>query len=216
MNVGQIASQLASAWAEAQAQVRSNPRLRMGLWLVLGMLWVSALLNVSDWITAESSRTRTTALELDRLRSLAAQSGWEQRVEEASQQLSLLQGMTWAEPERGLAEAAMQDWVTALAAKAGITLREHSLLPGDATDKRADGAASGKRAAGGPLPGYALLRMRLSFELNPKTLSAFLMEISQAQQVVRVERLRVLQSARPALVELELVSVAQLGAPRRP
>jgi hypothetical protein len=215
MNLAQIASSTAEGWAEGREQVRNNPRLRLGLWLVLGILWVSMLLSVSDWIAAASSRTRAAATDLDRLRSLAAQSGWEQRAEDARQQLSLLQSMTWTEPERGLAEAAMQDWVTSLAAKAGIALRERALLPGDPGDKRSDGAATAKHVAVLPQE-YALLRMRLSFELNPQTLSAFLMELSQAPQVVRVERLRAIPSARPAMAELELVSVARLGAPHRP
>lgn len=200
--------------AGARAEWRANARLRIGLWLVLAIVWLYALLWASDQVVVQRAAARQAADDLTRLRSIATQSVWPQRAEQARQQLDLLQGMAWVEPERSLAEAALQDWVTALAGKVGVVVRERSLLRGDAgAPQPAEAGSVPSRAAELPAA-YATLRMRLVFEFKPASLVALLNELAQSPRWVRVERLRVLQSGKPAIAELELGAVA-LRVPER-
>jgi hypothetical protein len=201
--------------ARARAEWRANARLRLGLWLVLGIVWLYALLWAADLVAARRAVARQGAEDLARLRAVAAQSSWPQRAGQARQQLEALQDMTWAEPERALAEAALQDWVTALAGKAGIVVRERSLLRAESGAQRETEPGSAPRLAELPRA-YATLRMRLAFEFSPATLAALLSELAQSPRWVRVDRLRVLQTGKPAIAELELGAVALSSPGRQP
>ncbi|MDP2006312.1 MAG: hypothetical protein Q8K45_11605 [Rubrivivax sp.] len=201
--------------AQARAEWRTNARLRLGLWLVLGIVWLYALLSASDLVAAQRTAARQGAEDLTRLRSIAAQSIWYERATQARQQLDALQDMAWVEPERALAEAALQDWVTVLAGKIGIALRERNLLRAEAAAPRPADAGSAPRVAELPAA-YSTLRMRLAFEFTPASLVSLLNELAQTERWVRVDRLRVLQTGKPAIVELELAAVALRAPGRQP
>ena len=209
-----MSAALSTWWIEAASQWRGNVRLRLGLWLALGIVWVYALMWGSDQVDLLQARARQAEAVLDRQRAIAAQSAWPERAEQARLQLELARAMLWAEPERGLAEAALQDWVNTLAGKVGLNVRERTLLRSEPTDLR---PATSAGAAPVALPdGHAMLRMRLVFDFNPMPLVSFLSELSPPPRTVRVERLRLLLAGKPGTVEAEisaLVRIVPRGTP---
>ena len=115
--------------------------------------------------------------------------------------------MLWQETEIGLAEAAAQDWVRALAAKMGIGIRELAVSrPGTAT-------ASASAASAAPqLVGVQPVRLRLSLDLNRLALMGFLAEIAQHERVVVVDRLVLRPVSQPPTAELDLRMLAAVKA----
>jgi hypothetical protein len=191
--------------ADVASQWRANARLRLGVGLVLMVLCLHGLLLVLDHVDALRAEAEQLRSQVQEARSLGRQSNWPDRALEAQRSLKDMQALLWTEPEQGLAEARMQDWVASVASKSGVVVRELSLVRSDAAPGReADGAQ--------PLPkGYARLRLRMNAEFNPATTSVLLAELGQGEHAVRVDRMRVLAATRPPLLELELSSVARLA-----
>jgi hypothetical protein len=192
--------------ADAASQWRANLRLRLGVGLVLVVLFLHGLLQVFDHVDAlrvEADQLRTQVQEA---RSLSRQSTWPERARDAQRSLQELQALLWTEPEQGLAEARMQDWVSSVASKSGVVVRDLSLVRSEpGSSRETDGALL--------LPkGYARLRLRVTAEFNPATASVLLAEMGQGEHVVRVDRMHVLTATRPPLLELELSSIARLAS----
>lgn len=197
------------AWAEARGQWAANLRLRAGLWLALGIVWIYALQLLSDSVDAARGASAALTEEISRLKPLARDNAWPARVDEARQQLAALHSMQWPEADVGLAEAAFQDWVRATAAAAGLRVRELSL----ARSATASGAPEALREAEGQS-----IKLRMNVELGRNELLAFLSEVGHQQRVVVVDRLA-LNLASPvgnAEIDLRMRSAAPATAPGGP
>ena len=192
----------ATAWAELRAQWQVNSRLRLGVWAIVGIVWIYALLLGSDGVVAVRTRAQALTSEIDRLQPLMRANPWPARVDDARQHLDALRTMEWAEGEGGdlgLTEAALQDWVRATAGKAGLRLREMTLSR--AAVPAAAGAVSTTLAA--ELPGQAV-KLRITADWGRVELVAFLAEVGRSPSVVVVERLLLRPAATPAGVEIDL------------
>lgn len=198
---------------DAYAQLRENTRLRLGVWVTVGIVWLYGVLWGSDQVGVLRQSAWQSRLELDRQRAVAAQTGWPGRAEQAQRQLEELRAMTWVEAERGLAEAALQDWVSGLAAKTGLHVRERALLRADVDTRRAAAAPPAPAGSGATaLPqDVTTIRMRLVFDFDAGAMSAFLSELAQSQRIVRVDHLRILTTGKPGLVDVELAAVARIA-----
>ena len=197
-------SRAASAWAELRSQWQVNTRLRVGTWVIVAIIWVYALLLAGDAVEGLRKNSLAIADEIDRLRPLTRGNPWPGRVDEARQQITALQAMAWAEVgagDIGLVEAALQDWVRATAAKAGLRVRELVLSRASAVAGDANPAAGARpaRAAGGQP-----VRLRLSVEWGRAELLAFLAEVGRSERVVVVDRLVLRPAATPAGAEIDL------------
>lgn len=192
---------LTTSWSELRSQWQVNVRLRGGVWLILSILWVYALLLGAEAVQALRKGSEALAGEVERLQPLTRANPWPARLDEARQQLAALRSMEWAEGEGGdlgLTEAALQDWVRATAAKAGLRVREMSL-------SRPDAAAPGA--------GSKALRLRMSTEWGRTELVAFLAEVGRSERVVTVERLLLRPGATPPGAEIDLRVSARAAAP---
>ena len=201
--------ELLNGLADAREQLASNARLRLGLGVVVFILWLYAMLAAQDATVAFSGEAAQLAARVESSHALAKQTVWPERVKQAERQIESIQALIWTEPEQGLAEARMQDWVTALAAKSGLVLRESSLIRAD-VDQRSEGARTSEAAA--LPPGYVRIRMRLVADFQPSAASIMLAEMAQGDRMFRVERMRILTATRPALLEMELGSLARIGS----
>ena len=201
---------VASTWGELRAQLQGNARLRWGAWLIIGIVWVYALLVAGDAVRAERERATALAEQVDRLRPPKGADPWPQRADDARQQLAALQSMLWqggvdgGSGDIGLAEAGFQDWVRATAAKSGVRLREMSLA-------RSTVAAG---AAASPASGAQGIRLRLNLEWSHVELMAFLAEIGRHERVIVVERLLLRPASPLGSAEIDLrVLAANRAAP---
>lgn len=189
-------------------QFKTNARLRLGLATVLLVLWLYAVLWALDMTALLRAEAAQLAGQLDDSRVLSKQTIWTGRAKAAAQQLEAVRALMWNEPEQGLAEAQMRDWLATLASKSGLVLRESSLLRTEAGATGSGAVGEGKAAA---LPaGYARVRLHLTADFNPMASAAMLAELAQGDRMVRVERLRILTVTKPQLLEMELGAVVRL------
>lgn len=188
---------LPTGWAaELRTQWAGNRRLRWGLLVIVGMLWIQGLLVARDVARGLREQTVTLREDIERMQPLARSKAWPGRADDARQQLGALRSMVWPENDRGLAEAAMQDWVRAVASKGGLVIRDLAVVR----------PAAAATAASAPLlpAGVQPVRLRLSVELKRLALLAFLSELARNEQVVVVERLVLRTASQPPSAEMDL------------
>lgn len=184
-------------WLAALAsQWTGNRRLRWGLLIIGGILWLQGLLLLGD--SAQGWRQQAALLreDVERLQPLSRSKLWPGRADDARQQVSALRSMLWQETDLGLAEAAAQDWVRALASQGGLGIRDLAVSRPTA----AAASASAPALTAGVQP----VRLRLSVDLNRLALMGFLAELARHEQVVVVDRLMLRPASQPPIAELEL------------
>jgi hypothetical protein len=172
--------------------------LRLGVWTLALLVWVQALLMAGDAAKASEQRAMALQDEWERTQVLARDKTWPQRAEDARQQLAALRAQLWPESNRGLAEAAAQDWVRATAAKAGLPLRDLALVRGVATAVTTPAAS----AAAGASP--QAIRLRVNAELSRLPLMAFLAEVQRSERAVVVDLMVLRPASQPPSADLEL------------
>lgn len=178
-------------FAELRAQLAGSARLRLACWLVLGIVWLYALMWHGDHLQQEQSQLEDLRAELGRLKPLQNPALWESRAKEARSQLEALNSMQWQESTPGLAQAAVQDWLRQVSTKAGLTVRDLRLSTAEAPNASAPIArapAGVKAGVANPLPGS--VRVRLSVDFKPLALAVLLQEMSRNERVMVVERLQ--------------------------
>jgi len=188
-----------AAWDALRTQWAERRVLRIGVVAIGAIVWLQVLFLVGD--RTEALRRDEVSLrdELARVQLLAREKQWPQRAEDARTQLGALRSLLWNEPERGLAEASMQDWIRSTAAKSGLRLREVALV-------RA--AASSASAAQGVQP----VRLRVTADLDRLAVAGFLAELARHERAVLVETLVLRPAVQPPQAEMELRMPWQPGA----
>lgn len=169
---------------------RANPRLRWGVWLIVGMFLLWLLLLVQDQADAWRAETETARAELDRLRPIQ-NSGplWNQRSDDAHLHMEAARSMLWVAPSPGLVEAGLQDTLRSLAEKSGVTVRELAILSG---------------AERKPGPTQAI-RARLVVEYNQRlALMGLLSEMGRSPKLMMVDSLKFRPQSQPPRAELEI------------
>lgn len=189
--------------SELRSQWAGNRRLRWGLLAIGAMLWIQGVLLLDD--AAVGLRQQAAALreDVERLQPLARNKVWPGRAEDARQQVGALRSMLWPETDLGVAEAAAQDWLRALANKSRLGIRNLAV---------SRPAASGTAASAAP-PGAAsvqAVRLRMTTELDRPALTAFLAELARNEQVVIVDRLALRTASQPPVAEMDLRLLASL------
>ena len=200
-----MSGSLLSAWADLRYQWQVNTRLRAGVWVIVGILWIYGLLLVGDAVVNAQKASAMLVAEIDRLRPLTRANPWPARVDEARERLTVLGGMGWAEGDTGdlgLTEAAFQDWTRSTATKAGLRLREISLTRAGPASGEGSGAA-GPSVAARPGTGQTV-KLRLTADWGRTEMVSFLAELGRSERVIVVDRLMLRLSATPPLVEIDL------------
>lgn len=198
-------SSILPRWAaELRSQWAGNRRLRWGVWVIAAMLWIQALLMVGDAAQGWRNQAMTLRDDVERMQPLLRSQAWPGRAEDARQQLGALRSMLWPQTDRGLAEAAFQDWVRAVAGKSGLVIRDLAVAR--------EPAAATAASAPGPLAGVQMVRLRLAVDLNRLPLLGFLAELARNEQIVLVERLVLRPATQPPSAELDLRMLASVQA----
>lgn len=115
-------SRLAQEW-------RQNPRLRLGMWLMLGILLLYVSLVLSDRRKAIEQDYRRTVGRLGQLEALTKQSEWTERADAARTLCVQLESKLWKAEGRGMALAAIQNWIYGLLKLAGMDEPRVSVEP---------------------------------------------------------------------------------------
>jgi type II secretory pathway pseudopilin PulG len=205
-------SNLRSVLATMRSQWVASLRLRVGVWLVVAILAAYAIDSGIAYVDARQEELQTADAEVARLRALAAERDWPDRAKEATQLTAALQSMAWSEPNLGLTEAALQDWLRTVSSRLGLKTRELTIVrveeAAKATAVRADQAKESVGSTSGlAVPaGHVVLRAHMSFELQRAPLVTFLAECARSERSVVVERLVLRQ---PLLAEVDVRVLAR-------
>ncbi|OGA46074.1 MAG: hypothetical protein A3G25_20990 [Betaproteobacteria bacterium RIFCSPLOWO2_12_FULL_63_13] len=208
MNLNQSATALL-------AEVKTNPRLRWGLWTIVGVLWFYGVLELRDAVQGKNDSYLALGKKVMRMKETAGQSEWPSRLRDTQSLQLNLESRLWRENTIGLAQATFHDWLNQLAQQANLTKVQLVVAVQDGE------SAGGKESAGSDGSGTRIasdlwkVSAKLNFDFNPQSLYPFLTRISTHERKVAVESL-VIRSTPTPKAELMLVAYFRKPVPGVP
>ncbi len=190
-------------------QLRDNPRLRWGLALVVGILWLYVILLLRDNLQEQTQQHRMAVQSIARLRAQFAQPEWVARVEQAKILSVQLEGRLWQAPTSGLAQAAFQDWLNAAMVKAGATNPQITVT---VIDEAVANTPNQNENSDTTTPADLWkIKAKLGFDFSAATLMAFLNLLENHEKQIIVGTFNVRKEPMPH-VEMELYGYFQKQA----
>lgn len=186
------------------SQLRNNPRLRWGMTLIVGIIWLYGILLLRETLQEQEQQHRSTAQSISRLRLQLTQPEWMERVAPARDMAMQLEGRLWQAPTSGLAQAAFQDWLNATMVKAAVTRPQIIVTVLD------DAGANNQNQDPGTATPSDLwkIKAKLSFDFSQATLLDFMGRIEGNEKQVITGALNVRKEPAPR-VEMELFGYFQ-------
>jgi hypothetical protein len=190
-------------------QVRSNPRLRWGLWLILGIVWLYLVLVLRDLVAESRERYQGTIKKIALEQAQAQQKEWLGRVEPAKLLKVQMESRLWQASTSGLAEAAFQDWLNQM-------LQQAAIGRANLTVTSAEGKPAGESAGGGAEhPDFESvpadlwkIKAKLEFDFSLQSFLAFMTQVGSGDKKTVVESLVIRKEPAPR-VEVVLVAYFQ-------
>ena len=206
--------------------LRTNPRLRLWLALVVGVLGLYGILLLREELQSAQQQQRSTALAISRLQAELTQTEWPERLPPAKTLAVQMEARLWQANTAGLAQAALQDWLNATLAQAKAIKPQVSVTVVDELVDTAGGpvaavVTSPVAAAADGLPTTPpdlwKIKAKVGFGFSAPTLLDFLSRIENHDQQLIVSALTVRKEPIPQ-VELELTAYfqKQAGADKAP
>lgn len=191
------------------AGLRQNDRLRWGVWVILGIGWLYALLLWDDSIARARADLSQLREQIDRLRPYErGEALWRERAAEARLLHAGLQGLLWEARSRSRAEAAFRDWLQARAKESSLGVRELSVRAQEssASGPDASGGGTGSPPSEAAASAPVAIRARLAVTYQPVQAAALLLGLQSHSRTVTVRRLSIRNPAPPqeAVMELDL------------
>jgi len=189
------------------SQLRDNPRLRWGVALIIGIFWLYGILLLRDNLQQQTQQHRATAQSVTRLQAQLAQPQWPTRVTPAKVMAVQLEGKLWQAATPGLAQAALQDWLNASMAKAGISKPQISVTvleeAASSTPTQSQGSSPPSISPSAPPADLWKLKAKLNLEFSAPSLMSFLTLIENHDKQIVVSALNVRKEPSPR-VDMEL------------
>lgn len=149
------------------AQIRNNPRLRWGIWLIFGILWLYAILVLRDQLGEKTEQYAGTLKKLARIQAEASQKDWLERVGPAKILRVQVESRLWQAGTSGLAQAAFQDWLNQMFLQAAVSRPTITLSALDEkVPEKADEAEKAGATAAVPDDLWKV-KAKLEFDFNP-------------------------------------------------
>ncbi len=179
-----------------------NRRLRVGIYLLIGILWLYAILVLKDFVVAEHASWEAMESKNLRSKATAAAADWPTRAQEIKAALTDLEALLWRDGSVGLSQAAFEERITQSFASASIVVR--SIRASAIADTGATPA----------LPDLIQLRARIQADFRPTTFYPWLASMARSKSEkspsLLVESLTIRSGSfgQPATADLELVGYA--------
>lgn len=195
-------------------QVRSNPRLRWGLWVILGIFWFYIILVLRDVLQEKQDKYHSVAQSVSRLNAQLAQPEWVTRAGAAKTMAVQMESRLWQAPTSGLAQAAFQDWLKTTLAQAGLN---QPVLTVTSPDSATSTGTTAANPAVSPPTDLWKVRATLSFEFNPENFITLMNKIEFGEKLVSIETLSIRKEPAPPRVDMQLIAYFQKQAhPEQP
>ena len=101
-------------------RLHEQPRLRLGLWVVLFILALQGVWSLSDHRQARIPEIQRLADQHDRIQSVLASTDWDERAEQARELRQALQQRVRRAESRGLARAELENLLLEAAGRHGL------------------------------------------------------------------------------------------------
>lgn len=163
------------------AAIKANPRLRLGLWFIVGIAWLYGLLLLRDEARHTASEHQALARKVARVQAQAAQSEWPERVEPARALQLELESRLWRESTIGLAQAAFQDWLNQAVQQASLT---RPMVTVAAQEENASGVTEADHNGD-----IWKVSAKLGFDFAPKSFNALMERLAGHDKQIVVETL---------------------------
>lgn len=166
------------------AQVRANSRLRIGLWLIVAIIWSYGLLELEQHNNNLAKTAATLGQHLTRAESQSKELEWPERQEQARKRLSDYERLLWTGQTQNLALAAIQNRLVDVMAMVGS---KQPQIVAEIVDIKSETTKAS--SAGAPkLPAdIGLIRAKISFDFAPGTYYRFLSALYQTPQNLIIE-----------------------------
>jgi hypothetical protein len=163
-------------------EVKSNTRLRWGIWTIVGVVWLYGVLVLQDEVGVARQAYATLLKNQIRLQALLHETEWPRRQEEARKRLNQMEKRLWREANPGLAQAVIQDWLgqQMLAANMSIPTLNVAIYQ--------DPTESGKQSHS---LGLWKVTARITGKLTAEKMAALLSQIESEPRQLIIEGLKV-------------------------
>jgi hypothetical protein len=189
------------------AQLRATPRLRWGVALIIGTLWLYAVLLLHDNLQQNAQQYRSEVLAVTRLRARLLQPEWLARVEPAKTLAVQLESRLWQAATSGLAQAAFQDALNSVMAKAAVTKPLISVTVFEETAANSPPPQNQEAGTSTPTDLWKV-KAKVGFDFNATTLLSLLSQIENHEKQIIVGKLMV-NKDQPNHVDIELYAYFQ-------
>jgi hypothetical protein len=188
-------------------ELKENARLRLGLALIVAVLWVYGLLLLRDQKTSVAQSYKNATTKLARLQSVAQQGDWLGRREAAKTLQANVESGLWRGDTLGLARATFQDYLTQQTLVAAVTRPVVTMGTVD-DDIRTDGKLAG--ASHNLDDEVWKVKAKLIFDFNPTSFNKLMGLLASQPRHVVIESLRV---TKEPIARVEAVLVAYFQKP---
>ncbi|MGZ8218732.1 hypothetical protein [Methylomagnum sp.] len=180
------------------AELKASIRLRLGLALIVAVLWLNGVLSLRDQLAEDIKRQGQLAGQINRARLYATQTEWPERARQAQIALAELEGRLWRSDTQGLAQAAFQDWL-AQSLRVAVVGRPDVTLVQDGGGGKSDGADT-----------LWKVKAKLAFDFAPHSFHQWMSQLAGYDRQVVIEQLDVRLEPLPR-VEAILIAPFQKG-----
>lgn len=188
--------------AKLLGEWHTNARLRWAVYLLLGIVWLYAILVLRDAVSTEYGKWDTMEASIARARSTAAEADWPTRAQEIKVALNDLEALLWRDGSIGLSQAAFEERVAQSLAASGVVVRSLRTTVG------AETAAAPAQAS------LVQLRSRVQVDFRPATMYNWLALVARVRyekapsMFVETLNIRPASFGQLATAEIEVVGYA--------
>ncbi len=192
------------------AKIQDNPRLRLGVLLIIGIIWLYGLLILRDESRLAASQYQTVAKKVARLQAEANQSEWAARVEPVRALQLELESRMWHEGTIGLAQATFQDWLNQAVQQSNLVRAVVSVA---AQEDNTQDKNTAVKTPPAPNPDIWKVSAKIGFDFTPKGLYALIGRLEDHDKQIIIESLVVRSLPLP---RADMVLVAYFQKPSGP
>lgn len=187
------------------AELKANPRLRWGIWGIVGVLWFYGVLELRDEVRLQSETNLAIDKKIVRTQETAMQTEWPRRLADAQSQQLELESQLWRENTIGLAQATFHDWLNLLTQQ--VNLNKVQLTVAAQDSESPDGR---DKTGSDNNSNLWKVSAKLTFDFSPQNFYPFLARIIAHDKKVVVESLVIRGTPSP---KAELLLVAYFFKP---
>jgi len=193
-------------------EIRRNPRLRIGLVIIVAIFWFYGILELRDSVAMASQSAIAQGSQIARLERQGAQKEWLQVARVGEQRRGEAEKILWSKDTVGSANAALQDWLQEKAKQSGIAKFQLNLT--DADDAGPIGLNTFSDKSENIPIGIKKVRGRLNFDFDGTSFDKFLAGITAGDHRIFIENLLV-RNINPARAEIQFFSLARISGEKK-